>query len=171
MIKLYAAAPAWGLPNVSPFVLKVDCYLRMVELPYELCSFQSSEDFAQAPKGKIPYIEDRGQKVADSGFILEYLQTTYRDQLGDQHLSPREQAIALGMRRLMEEHLYWAIVYARYMEDAIWDQLKYVLFGTYGYGPRLSWRLWRPSTATSSTPICTGKGWAATRAQRSTRWG
>ncbi len=126
MIKLYAAAPAWGLPNVSPFVLKVDCYLRMVELPYELCSFQSSEDFAQAPKGKIPYIEDRGQKVADSGFILEYLQTTYRDQLGDQHLSPR---------RLMEEHLYWAIVYARYMEDAIWDQLKYVLFGTYGYRP------------------------------------
>ena len=46
MIKLYAAAPAWDVPNASPFVLKVDCYLRMVGLPYELMSFQSPEEFA-----------------------------------------------------------------------------------------------------------------------------
>lgn len=135
MINLYAAGPAWGVPNVSPFVLKVDCYLRMVGLPYELCSFQSLADFVQAPKGKVPYIEDNGQKVADSGFILEYLQTTYGDRLGEQRLSPRNQAIALGMRRLMEEHLYWVIGYARYVEDEIWKQYKYVLFGRYGYTP------------------------------------
>jgi glutathione S-transferase len=119
MIKLYAAASAWDVPNVSPFVLKVDCYLRMVGLPYELCSFQSPQELVQAPKGKVPYIEDRGQKIADSGFILEYLQTTYGDPLGDQYLSPRDQAIALGMRRLMEEHLYWAITYAHWMEDEV----------------------------------------------------
>jgi glutathione S-transferase len=139
MIKLYAAAPAWDVPNVSPFVLKVDCYLRMVGLPYELVSFQSPEEVAQLPKGKIPYIEDQGQKIADSGFILEYLQTTYGDQLGEQHLSPRELAVALGLRRLMEEHLYWVICYARYMEDTIWEQYKhilfYVLFGRSGHSP------------------------------------
>jgi glutathione S-transferase len=117
------------VPNVSPFVLKVDCYLRMVGLPYELVRFQSPEEFAQLPKGKIPCIEDRGQKIADSGFILEYLQATYGDPLGEQRLSPREQAVALGMRRLMEEHLYWAICYARWMEDAIWEQYKHILFG------------------------------------------
>jgi glutathione S-transferase len=95
MINLYAAGPGWDVYNLSPFVLKVDCYLRMVGLPYELSSFQSLADFVQAPKGKIPYIEDNGQKVADSGFILEYLQTTYGDRLREQRLSPREQAIAL----------------------------------------------------------------------------
>ena len=135
MIKLYAAAPAWDVPNVSPFVLKVDCYLRMVGLPYELVSFESPAEFAQLPKGKMPCIEDRGQKIADSGFILEYLQTTYGDPLGEQRLSPHDQALALGMRRLMEEHLYWAIVYARWMEDPIWEQFKHILFGRYGYGP------------------------------------
>jgi glutathione S-transferase len=135
MIKLYAAGSGWGVYNLSPFVLKVDCYLRMVGLPYELCSFQSLADFAQAPKGKIPYIEDNGQKVADSGFILEYLQITYGDRLGEQRLSPREQAIALGLCRLMEEHLYWVIGYARYVEEEIWQQYKYVLFGRYGYTP------------------------------------
>src|SRR5262244_2515369 len=135
MIKLYAAAPAWDVPNVSPFVLKVDCYLRMVGLPYELVSFESPAEFAQLPKGKMPCIEDRGQKIADSGFILEYLQTTYGDPLGEQRLSPHDQAIALGMRRLMEEHLYWAIVYARWMEDPIWEQFKHILFGRYRYGP------------------------------------
>jgi glutathione S-transferase len=116
-------------------VLKVDCYLRMVGLPYELVRFQSPEEFAQLPKGKVPCIEDRGQKVAGSGFILEYLQTTYGDQLGEQRLSPREQAVALGMRRLMEEHLYWVTCYARWMEDTIWEQYKHFLFGQYGYGP------------------------------------
>jgi glutathione S-transferase len=134
MINLYAAAPGWGVPNLSPFVLKVDCYLRMVGLPYELCSFRSLGDIVQAPKGKIPYIEDNGQKVADSGFILEYLQTTYGDRLGER-LSQRDQAIALGMRRLMEEHLYWVIGYARYVEEEIWQQYKHVLFGRYGSTP------------------------------------
>jgi|SRR5581483_5395164 len=135
MINLYAAGSGWGVYNLSPFVLKVDCYLRMIGLPYELCSFRSLADFVQAPKGKIPYIEDNGQKVADSGFILEYLQTTYGDRLGEQRLSPREQAVELGLRRLIEEHLYWVIGYARYGEDAIWEEYKHLLFDRYGYTP------------------------------------
>lgn len=36
MIKMYGYIPAWGLPDVSPFVSKIDCYLRMMRLPYEL---------------------------------------------------------------------------------------------------------------------------------------
>src|SRR5262249_18611455 len=135
MIKLYASPSAWDVPNVSPFVLKVDCYLRMVGLPYELCSFQSPQELVQAPKGKVPYIEDQGQKIADSGFILEYLQTTYGDRLGEQRLSPRDRAVALSLRRLIEEHLYWVIVHARWIEDEVWEQYKYVLFGRYGYPP------------------------------------
>jgi hypothetical protein len=33
MIKLLGYIPAFGLPDLSPFVTKVDCYLRMVGLP------------------------------------------------------------------------------------------------------------------------------------------
>jgi len=35
MIKLYQFHPAWGLPNPSPFCMKVETYLRMAGLPYE----------------------------------------------------------------------------------------------------------------------------------------
>ena len=36
MIKLYQFAPAFGLPNASPFCMKMETYLRMAGLPYEL---------------------------------------------------------------------------------------------------------------------------------------
>ena len=34
MIKLYQFKPAWGLPNPSPFCMKVETYLRMAGLSY-----------------------------------------------------------------------------------------------------------------------------------------
>lgn len=36
MIKLYQFAPAWDVPNLSPFCVKVETYLRMAGLPYEV---------------------------------------------------------------------------------------------------------------------------------------
>jgi hypothetical protein len=49
MIHLHAFAPLWRLVDVSPFVTKVDVYLRLTKLPYELVPF-SMESFAAAPK-------------------------------------------------------------------------------------------------------------------------
>ncbi|WP_310483468.1 glutathione S-transferase C-terminal domain-containing protein [Chamaesiphon sp. VAR_48_metabat_403] len=34
-IKLYQFAPAFGLPNASSFCLKLETYLRMMDLPFE----------------------------------------------------------------------------------------------------------------------------------------
>jgi len=36
VIKLYQFAPAFGLPNASPFCMKMETYLRMAGLPFEL---------------------------------------------------------------------------------------------------------------------------------------
>ena len=78
MIKLYQFKPAWGLPNPSPFCMKVETYLRMAGLPYE--AINGALPF-KAPKKKLPYIEDGTQLIADSGFILEYLKATHGDPL------------------------------------------------------------------------------------------
>ena len=67
MIKLYQFEPAFGLPNASAFCMKVETYLRMARLPYEIAR---NADIRKAPKGKMPYIEDKGQVIADSGFIV-----------------------------------------------------------------------------------------------------
>ncbi len=36
MIKLFQFAPAFGLPNASPFCMKLETYLRMAGLPFQL---------------------------------------------------------------------------------------------------------------------------------------
>jgi len=114
MIKLYQFKPAFGLPNASPFCMKVETYLRMAGLPYE-CPRGAS--VSKAPKGKMPYIEDGDKRVADSSFIVDYLKQTYGDRL-DAYLSGCERAIALSVQRLIEEHLYWAAVYSRWVDEA-----------------------------------------------------
>src|SRR5215469_9531297 len=129
IIKLYGCSPAWGLPDCSPFVTKIDCYLRMTGLQYELVHWQSLSDIERAPKHKIPWIEDGAKKIADSGFIISYLQETYGDRLEENSLSPSDRAVALSMRRMVEEHLYWAAFFDRWIDDDIWSSYKPILFG------------------------------------------
>jgi isoprene-epoxide---glutathione S-transferase len=117
MITLYQYIAAWGLPDISPFVTKVDCYLSMVGLPYQLARFQVTE-LGKTAKGKLPIVEDQGRRLADSGFIIDYLKAAYGDTL-DARLSLRERAVGVALRRLMEESLYWsAIIQTRWREDA-----------------------------------------------------
>ena len=66
MIQLYGFGPAWGLPDCSHFVVKVDSYLRMAELPYTHVPWQSFHDLQNAPQGKFPYIKDNDKTIADS---------------------------------------------------------------------------------------------------------
>lgn len=125
MITLCQFQPAFGLPNASPFCMKVETYLRMAALPYELAK---KVDLRKAPKGKLPYIVDNGKTISDSGFILDYLKETYGDKL-DQHLTKEERANALAYRRLLEESLYWAMVHARWIDSTGWEITRQVFFG------------------------------------------
>jgi glutathione S-transferase len=120
MIRLYQFPPVWGLPNASPFCMKVETWLRMAALPYESAVVLNP---AKAPKGKLPYIVDNGKTVADSGLIVDYLINTHGDKL-DGHLSAAERAAALALRRMMEEHLYWCAIYDRWIVDEHWAVTK-----------------------------------------------
>jgi glutathione S-transferase len=120
MITLFQFAPSFGLRNPSPFCLKLETYLRMVELPYTV---EVPQGLGKAPKGKLPYIQDGEKIIADSTLVVDYLKATYGDRL-DQDLPPAEQAIALAMQRLIEENLYWALVTSRWEVDENWRQVK-----------------------------------------------
>ncbi len=124
MITLYQFPPAWGLPNASAFCMKVETYLRMAGLPYQ---FARGADIRKAPKGKFPVIEDNGKLIPDSGFIVDYLKATHGDPL-DGRLAPAERAVALAMRRLMEEHLYWCVIYSRWGVAEHWAIVKAAFF-------------------------------------------
>lgn len=128
MIKLIQFAPALGLPNASPFCLKLETYLRMANVPYEIPPVTMAA-FSKAPKGKMPYIEDNGKLIADSAFIIAHLKARYGDPL-DANLTPEQRAISQAFTRLLEENLYWAVVYARWIEPAGWAITRPAFFNT-----------------------------------------
>jgi glutathione S-transferase len=127
MIQLFQFESAFGLPNASPFCMKLETYLRMTALPFEIPRASLSH-LQKAPKGKMPYIEDEGRMLADTGFIIDYLKTRYGDPL-DGWLDATQQAVALAFQRLLEENLYWAVVYTRWVEPQGWELTKAAFFG------------------------------------------
>lgn len=124
MITLYQFPSSLGIRCPSPPCLKLETYLRMTELPYQVAA---NADVLKAPKKKFPYIEDQGRVIPDSSFIINYLKDTYGDPL-DRHLSAGQKSIMLGMRRLMEENLYWAMFYSRWAEEEAWAVVREQFF-------------------------------------------
>jgi glutathione S-transferase len=109
MITLFTFGPNFGLPDASPFALKSEVQLKMAGLGYQL----AFGGLPSAPKGKLPYLDDDGTVVADSVFIRDYVEKTYCVDL-DAGLNAEQKAIAWTVERMVENHLYWALVYLRW---------------------------------------------------------
>jgi len=116
---------AYGLPNASPFCMKLETWLRLAGVPYEL---PPKVDFRKAPKGKFPYVELDGRTIADSNHIIDALAARHGDPL-DGWMDARTRAHALAFLRLIEENLYWALVHARWIDDAAFATTKKTYFG------------------------------------------
>lgn len=125
MIKLYQFARAFGLPNASPFCMKVECALRMAKLEYEVIDFHIP---AKAPKGKLPFIDDGNCQLADSELILDYLQSHYGWN-PDAGLSPQQKAVSKAFQIMLDEHLYWVFIQNRWMDPANWPGVRDSFFG------------------------------------------
>src|SRR5262245_63377238 len=69
VIKLHKFGPAFGLPDASPFVVKVETYLRMSGQKYEVVT----GDVRKAPRGQLPFVEIDGTRIPDSTAIIEFL--------------------------------------------------------------------------------------------------
>jgi len=117
MITLYAFGPQFSLPDPSPFVTKAEVLLKMSSLPYRT----DLNGFNKAPKGKLPYIKDDGDLVADSSFIRRHLERKHGINF-DRGLSAEQKAIAWAFEKMAEDNLYWAIVDSRWMVDANFDK-------------------------------------------------
>jgi glutathione S-transferase len=113
-ITLHQFTPLYGLPNGSPFCIKLETYLRMAGLKYEVATIRGP---IKSHTGKAPYISCDGETLHDSGLIIAHLEQKHGHPV-DGKLTLSERATSLAFQRMMEEHLYWATVYARWTDPA-----------------------------------------------------
>ena len=110
LITLYACGEGFGLPEVSPYVTKSEVQLQMAGLAYVKVQGWRED----SPKGQLPYIEDAGQKIADSTFIRGHIEARYGVDL-DAGLTTVERAQAWAIERMCENHLAWTSGYFRFL--------------------------------------------------------
>lgn len=123
MLTLFQFAPAFNVPNISPYCLKVETYLRMAGLDYRV---RTMADPRKAPRGKLPFIELDGQVITDSALILRALAARGCDL--DARLDTVARARALAIARLCDEHLAVLTVYFRWIDEEGWQQIRPAFF-------------------------------------------
>ncbi|MCE4225339.1 glutathione S-transferase family protein [Methylobacterium sp. C25] len=117
MITLYTFGPNFGLPDPSPFVMKALLLLKMAGLPFT----SDHRGFRKAPKGKLPYLRDGDTVVADSTIIRWHLEQAHGIDF-DAGYGPAEKAVGWAVEKMLEEQLYWAVVHARWCDDANFER-------------------------------------------------
>ncbi|HWU63652.1 MAG TPA: glutathione S-transferase C-terminal domain-containing protein [Ensifer sp.] len=126
MIKLYGFGPALGQPDLSPFVMKVMILLRMAGLDFE--KVDGIGNTRKAPRGKLPFIEDRGRVVSDSRLIKRYLTEAYGADF-DGGYDERSLMLGLLAERTLEESSYFIAVERRWIRADGWVVMKEAAFG------------------------------------------
>lgn len=115
MITIYQFNPAFGLIDLSPFVVKLATWCRMAGVEYRF----APGDPRKAPKGKIPYIVgDDGALLGDSSFIIRHLSKKHGDL--DAGLSARDRAVGRAVQSMIEEHMYFTTLFLRWQDDRGW---------------------------------------------------
>lgn len=125
MIELLQFAPALGLMNASPFCMKVEVFLRLAGLEYRTVNASP----VKAPKGKLPVVREGDNVVADSEAIVAWLQQRHHDRLPHALRQPPLGADH-ALRRMLEEHFYFALLWLRWIDDAAWPKTRAAFFGT-----------------------------------------
>eukprot|EP01092_Planopodium_desertum_P014387 TRINITY_DN7217_c0_g1_i4.p1 TRINITY_DN7217_c0_g1~~TRINITY_DN7217_c0_g1_i4.p1 ORF type:complete len:166 (-),score=5.95 TRINITY_DN7217_c0_g1_i4:10-507(-) len=96
-----------GLPDVSPFVIKVETFLREHNIKY----VRKNVDFSNprpGTRGKVPFIEHKGKTITDSRFIIDYLRKEFH--IPDES-TPEQKALTHAYTQTLEQSLYWAVTY------------------------------------------------------------
>jgi glutathione S-transferase len=123
-IDLHGFGPFLGTPDSSPFVIKAMMLLALAGLPYR----RVQGNPLKAPQKLLPYIVDAGQTVADSTLIRRHIERKYGVDF-DRGLTAGQKAIAWAAERLCEDHLYFAMLEARWLDDANFRRGVGTMFG------------------------------------------
>jgi glutathione S-transferase len=114
VIELHQFRRAWGI-NPSLFCFKIEIFCRLSGIAYKAVPTVPFK----APRGKLPFIVDEGQTIADSAHIVDHLKAKSGKDI-DAGLDARQLALGHLLRRTCEESLYFVLVYSRWIDEEGW---------------------------------------------------
>jgi glutathione S-transferase len=117
-VDVYSFGSAWSIPvpTASPFGLKLLTWVRMYEIPHV---FHVENNPGKGPKGKAPWVVLGGETIGDSELIIERLKANAGRDLDDV-LTAEQRAVALSMRRMLDEHYHQAWEHQLFIADSAW---------------------------------------------------
>lgn len=130
-MELVIFPPAFNCCSASPFSMKAELLLRMAKVDYKAVRGTNP---GNGPNGKLPYLLDGDEVIADSHYIYQHIKQKFDVDL-DGHLSAAQLATGLAFTRLCEDHLYWCNVYARWVDPEFNQPIK-VFFKAIPWGIR-----------------------------------
>ncbi|KAI6172461.1 Failed axon connections-like protein [Aphelenchoides besseyi] len=103
------------VPNLSPYCIKLETWLRFTKVNYKVSSGKKAVKFVKnvedlpmnhrSHEGTLPKIEYNGEEYADSAFIINELPKLLGIQSPDSILSAEQKAVALAFEKMIEDSL------------------------------------------------------------------
>eukprot|EP00286_Rhodomonas_abbreviata_P018192 CAMPEP_0181309794 /NCGR_PEP_ID=MMETSP1101-20121128/12217_1 /TAXON_ID=46948 /ORGANISM="Rhodomonas abbreviata, Strain Caron Lab Isolate" /LENGTH=252 /DNA_ID=CAMNT_0023416329 /DNA_START=36 /DNA_END=794 /DNA_ORIENTATION=+ len=115
-LKLHIFQRHAGFPDISPFGVKLESYLRAAKIPYDSVSY-GEHQMKNSPKKKCPYVQrsdiNGGAPLGDTKFIMSELVKKGAPDF-DAWLSESERAVSAAFRIMLEDNFYWCITWAKW---------------------------------------------------------
>uniref|UniRef100_A0A1I7TSK0 Thioredoxin-like_fold domain-containing protein n=1 Tax=Caenorhabditis tropicalis TaxID=1561998 RepID=A0A1I7TSK0_9PELO len=105
--------PANRSPNLSPFCLKIETFLRANRIKHEVIGTWLT--LRQSPRGLLPFIELNGQQISDSQVIVWKLQKHF--ELDDK-LEGNDRGTARAVERMMDVSTNYALLVDKTVNNA-----------------------------------------------------
>ncbi|MCP9262623.1 hypothetical protein DINM_005986 [Dirofilaria immitis] len=115
------------IPNISPFCLKLETWLRMADIQYEnICSWST-----RSLEGTVPFLEYNGKEYPDSALAIRDMTVIFSKESMESHLNDEQKATARAFEAMAENSLAIANGYFRFTEhfDEVFQQLPNDAFG------------------------------------------
>jgi glutathione S-transferase len=120
VLTVYKFGPIGRCPDISPFVIKLETWLRMARIPYRC----EPAAHAKQPLKKLPVVLDEGVLIPDSSVVIEHLAHKHGDPLDEARLDRRQRALREATKALIESELYWVGYCIRWCIDENFEQYK-----------------------------------------------
>lgn len=105
--------------DLSPFVIKLESFLRATDIPYEYVT-----NGPASSHGKKPWIWYKGQQIDDSQKCIEFLTKTFGIDL-DENLTAMQKSQSTLVRKTVEHSMYFQLLSYRWDSD---HTPKYISF-------------------------------------------